>query len=67
MMIFVFLWILCGVAAAMIGNQKGEGCSAFFIGVIFGPFGILFALLSSGNRKACPVCPRCQRNVPSPE
>ena len=53
---------------------KGEGCMSFVIGVLFGPFGILFALLSSGNRVTCPncrekihreatVCPRCQRAV----
>ena len=47
---------------------------SFVIGVLFGPFGILFSLLSSGNRVTCPncrekihreatVCPRCQRAV----
>jgi len=73
-MLFVVIWLLCGVAAAMIGSQKGEGCLAFIIGFLLGPFGILFALLSSGNRKTCPfckekihkdavVCPRCQREL----
>ena len=71
---FVLIWLLCGVAAAMIGNQKGEGCGAFIIGVLFGPFGILFAILSKGNRKVCPfckerihkdaiACPKCQRDL----
>jgi hypothetical protein len=74
-MVFVLIWLLCGVVAAMIGNKKGEGCGAFVVGALFGPFGILFALLSSGNRKTCPfckeqihkdavVCPRCQREIP---
>ena len=72
----VLVWILCGVAAGMIGSRKGEGCLAFIIGMIFGPFGILFAALSHGNRVSCPfcrewidpdavVCPRCQRDQPA--
>lgn len=69
-----FLWLFCGVIAATIGAKKGEGCGAFFVGIVFGPFGILFALLSKGNRKTCPycrelihneatVCSHCQRDV----
>jgi hypothetical protein len=72
--IAVIFWILCGVVAAMIGAKKGEPVSAFLVGVLLGPFGILAALLSKGNRKTCPfcresihkdatVCPRCQRDL----
>lgn len=71
---WVGLWILCGIIAAMIGSKKGEGCLAFILGVILGPFGILIALFSTGNRIQCPyckelihkdanVCPHCQREV----
>lgn len=49
-------WLLCGVIAAGIGSHKGEGCSGFFVGCILGPVGILVAILSSGNKKACPFC-----------
>jgi len=77
-MTFVLIWLFCGVVAGMIGSKKGEGCGAFLIGVLFGPFGILFALLSKGNRRACPhckelihkdatVCPKCQREQPPKE
>lgn len=70
----ILIWILCGVVAAMIGAKKGEGCGGFILGVLLGPFGILIALLSKGNRKTCPhckelihqdatVCSRCQRDV----
>jgi len=70
----LFLWLLCGIAAAMIGSQKGEGCAGFMAGVLLGPFGILIALFSKGNRKTCPyckelihkdaaVCKHCQRDV----
>ena len=73
---FFILWIFCGVIAAMIGARKGEGCMGFVIGFLFGPFGILFALLSKGNRTSCPycrelihhnatVCPHCHRDQPA--
>jgi len=58
----------------MIGARKGEGCAGLILGIPFGPFAILFALFSKGNRKTCPyckewvhkdasVCPRCQREI----
>jgi hypothetical protein len=53
---FVIIWFLCGLIAAVIGARKGEGCAAFIVGFIFGPFGILFALISKGNRIKCPHC-----------
>lgn len=53
---FVFVWLMCGIIAAMIGASKGEGCASFALGVILGPFGIIIALLSKGNQKKCPFC-----------
>jgi ribosomal protein L37AE/L43A len=46
----------------------------FIVGVLLGPFGILIALFSQGNRKTCPhcrelihkdatVCSHCQRDL----
>lgn len=74
---FVVIWLLCGVVAGMIGSKKGEGCLSFIVGVLFGPFGILFAALSKGNRQTCPhckeqvhkdavVCSHCQRDLKGP-
>lgn len=74
MELVIILWLLCGVAAAMIGSQKGMGGQGFLLGFLLGPFGILFALLSTGNRKTCPqcrelihkdaeVCPRCKAEL----
>jgi hypothetical protein len=69
------LWILFGIVAGMIGGKKGEGCLMFFLGFLLGPFGVLIALFSSGNRKVCPhcrelidrnatVCSHCHRDQP---
>lgn len=71
---WVMFWILCAVAAALIGASKGRGGLGFLLGLLFGPFGILFAALSSGNRRECPsckskihpeatVCPVCRSGV----
>lgn len=49
-------WMVCGLIAALIGSTKGEGCLAFILGCFFGPLGILFAILSSGDRRPCPYC-----------
>lgn len=76
MEIFLGGWLVCGLIAAAIGSAKGEGCLGFIVGAIFGPLGILFALLSSGNRITCAfcqekvhkkalVCPHCKN--PGPE
>jgi len=67
-------WILCGVAAGMIGSGKGQGCLGFILGFLLGPFGIVFALLMKGDRKQCPLCkeyisknskrcPKCQADL----
>lgn len=71
---WLIFWVLCGFVAAMIGARKGIGSSGFVVGFLLGPFGILIALLSKGDRKAClycrewihkdaTVCPRCQREA----
>lgn len=52
----VLIWLICGVISAVIGSRKGEGCAAFLIGVMLGPFGIVFALVSKGDRKPCEFC-----------
>lgn len=69
-----FIWLFCAIAAGMIGARKGQAMLWFTVGFLFGPFGVLFALLSKGKRKPCPyckelihkeaaVCPRCQRDL----
>ena len=69
-MSFLVIWLLCGIAAAMIASNKGRsGCGFFALGILLGPFGILFALLSSSDTKtversaidsgAMKKCPHC--------
>lgn len=62
----IVIWLLFGIAAAMAAARKGRNPAGwFFLGILLGPFGLLFALLSgkveppvdatSGTRK-CPAC-----------
>ena len=71
----VVIWLVCGVIAGYIGERKGEGALSFVAGFLFGPFGMIAALLSKGNLVECPhcrswidpkasACPRCGRDVP---
>jgi len=55
-MVILLGLILCAVAAGAIGARKGEPIMAAVLGLFLGPLGILFALLSKGNRIACPFC-----------
>lgn len=50
------IWLMFGLAAGAIGARKGEGFLAFIMGLLLGPFGILIALISGGDRTACPYC-----------
>lgn len=70
----VFVWLAFAIISAMVGSKKGEGLLGFIVGLLFGPFGLLFVIFSKGNRKDCPfckepmnkdatVCPHCQREV----
>jgi len=70
---FVF-WIICGIVAAIIASQKGSsGCGFAIVGFLLGPFGIILALLLSGEQcpycrkkisKDASVCPYCQKELP---
>jgi hypothetical protein len=47
----LIIWVLCGAASGYIANNKGrDGCGWFILGVLLGPFGILFALVAGKNQ-----------------
>jgi hypothetical protein len=66
----IVFWLLCGAASAMVANSKGRDAFGWFlIGALFGPIGLVIALvagknekviedkdISSGNYKKCPYC-----------
>ena len=69
-MVYVFIWFLFGFISAMVASGKGRsGCGFFIIGILLGPFGLLFAFaanedvaeterkdVSTGTKKKCPFC-----------
>jgi hypothetical protein len=69
-MIYVVIWVLCGLVAAAIYQNKGRSWgAAFLVGLIFGPIGVILAALtpanpagqaqralSGGAAKKCPQC-----------
>ncbi len=69
-MIIIIIWILLGITGAVIANSKGRnGCGWFIILLLFGIFGLIWALvlpsnkeeldnrsLKAGAMKKCPMC-----------
>ena len=52
---WVIFWVLCGVASAIIGGNKGRsGFVWFLFGCLVGPFGILLALMVSKQTQVEP-------------
>jgi len=70
MEILLIIWVLFGIAAAMVMSNKGRsGCGGFAMGFLLGPIGLIIALvmgadhremekteLASGNMRKCPQC-----------
>lgn len=55
----LLLWILFGIAAALIASNKGASFGLwFFLGVLLGPFAIIFAFFAGGKR-----CPECKSKI----
>jgi hypothetical protein len=47
-MLIVIIWVLFGIASVIVASQKGRSKFAwFFLGVLLGPFGLLFIILLS--------------------
>lgn len=56
--VFIF-WIVCGIAAAIIGSSRGEsGCGWMIGGFLLGPIGLLMCVTSSGVK-----CPQCHSRI----
>ncbi len=71
----LIFWFMCAVCAGLIGASKGEGFLSFITGLVFGPFAIIFAIMSTGNKRKCPqcctfvdpeavICPQCKSAQP---
>jgi hypothetical protein len=55
--IVILVWVILGLIAAYIYNQKGRSAAVGCMGgFILGPIGILLALLTRPNLKKCPYC-----------
>jgi len=73
----VLVWIFCGIAAAFVAQSRGaSGSLWFWLGVLFGPFGLACAF-AAGTDRRCPHCrqrihpeatrcPKCQSGLVSP-
>jgi hypothetical protein len=54
--VWIIVWLVCVIAATIIGSPKKMGVSAFFYGLILGPLGVVFVFISKGKKVTCPFC-----------
>lgn len=70
----VLVWVLFGIATAIAASNKGRSAAGWFaLGVLFGPFGLLFVLLTAPLTAATPApvqpiepsrpCPYCAETI----
>lgn len=49
----IFLWLMCGIVAAIIANAKGKGgCLWFFLGCVFGIFALILIIALPSEQPA---------------
>ena len=70
MEVLIVIWLLFGIASAVVFNSKGkEGCAGSALGFFLGPIGLIIAFalnpdhrelekrsLSTGDMRKCPSC-----------
>lgn len=70
----LLFWLFCAFLAMGFGARRGEGGVSLFLGLLFGPFGVLAAYFTKGTYQPCPfcrelrhpqatACPHCQRDL----
>jgi hypothetical protein len=63
----VLIWLLFGIACAIVASGKGRSSGGWFLlGILLGPFGILFALIASDLKKEALVTPEREMTKPCP-
>ena len=61
---YVIVWVVCGLLAGVINQDKGRTFFAgFALGLLLGPLGVIFALISSKKSLDTATCPYCQERV----
>ncbi len=72
----VLIWIVCGMISAVVAGNKGRsGCAWFIVGIVLGPLGLIWALvtpsdhadleeqaIASGEYSKCPYCAELVRS-----
>jgi len=54
----VIFWIFCAIISAVIASNKGRsGVGWFFLGLLFGPFGFVVAILPAIPKEPQPAKP----------
>jgi hypothetical protein len=52
----ISLYVLSIPCAFLVGLRKKQGIAMAILAMLFGPFGLLFAILYRGYKLRCPYC-----------
>lgn len=62
--LLLLLWVPCAIASIHYGAQRGAGCLAAFVGIAFGPVGLIITLLLPDTQRArSAICPYCCESI----
>lgn len=73
--LYVIIWIICGIGAGFMYQQKGRDLATGLLGgLLLGPIGLVLAALTPTTRVKCPhcaelispearICPHCRNEV----
>lgn len=54
---WIMVWVISAIISGVIGNRKGKPVAGALAGIMFGPVGVIVALISGDKqRKPCPEC-----------
>lgn len=55
-MLTITIILIMALVGLLIGKSKERGCAGFFLGLLFGPLGLVITALLSDDRPRCPEC-----------
>ena len=52
---WLMVWVICMVLSLLIGSIKGQAFEGLICGFLFGPLGVLIAILSRSKKPKSPL------------
>ena len=60
-------WVMSAFVARSFAADRGRASAGFFLGLLYGPLGVIMALLLPSAAGSCPFCPHCRSTLSPPD